>query len=111
MLTLHASDGFRDMLDSINTPFNECLEILKKNMRLDPHFSEFYYWAKENNVPIVVLSSGMVPVIETLLETLLGHKIDDHLTIVANNVESRDGKDINTPNGWQIKYHDDRYER
>ncbi|KAL4933873.1 uncharacterized protein BDV17DRAFT_278930 [Aspergillus undulatus] len=102
-------DCFKDMLDSIDTPFNECLEVLKKNMRLDPHFTEFYYWAKENNVPIVILSSGMVPVIETLLETLLGHKIDDHLTIVANDVQSRDGKDINTPNGWQIKYHDDTH--
>ncbi|KAI9376005.1 HAD-like domain-containing protein [Aspergillus egyptiacus] len=102
-------DSFRDMLDSVKTPFNECLDILRKNMRLDPHFIEFYYWAKENNVPIVVLSSGMVPVIQTLLETLLGHKLDDHITIVANDVESRDGKDINSPGGWQIKYHDDSH--
>lgn len=79
-------------------------------MALDPHFAEFYYWAKENNVPIVVLSSGMEPVIRNLLETLLGHKLDDHLTIVSNNVASRDGKDINSANGWQIKYHDDTYE-
>jgi 2-hydroxy-3-keto-5-methylthiopentenyl-1-phosphate phosphatase len=103
------SNSFRDMLDSVKVPFNECLDILRKNMRLDPYFVEFYYWAKENNVPIVVLSSGMVPVIQTLLETLLGHPIDDHLTIVANQVESRDGKDINSPGGWQIKYHDERY--
>jgi 2-hydroxy-3-keto-5-methylthiopentenyl-1-phosphate phosphatase len=96
------------MLDSVKTPFNECLDILRENMRLDPHFTEFYYWAKENNVPIVILSSGMIPVIQTLLETLLGHQLDDHLTIVANNVESRDGKDINSPGGWQITYHDDR---
>ncbi|KAL4989135.1 hypothetical protein BDW68DRAFT_176256 [Aspergillus falconensis] len=102
-------DSFRDMLDSVPNAFNDCLEILKKNMRLDPHFKEFYYWAKENNVPIVILSSGMIPVIQTLLETLLGHKIDDHLTIVANDVESRDGRDINTPGGWQIKYHDDTH--
>ncbi|KAL4913390.1 HAD-like domain-containing protein [Aspergillus aurantiobrunneus] len=102
-------DSFRDMLDSVKTPFNECLDILKKHMRLDPHFAEFYYWAKENNVPIVILSSGMIPVIRTLLETFLGHKLDDHLTIVANDVESRDGKDINTPGGWQIRYHDDSH--
>lgn len=97
------------MLDSVKVPFNECIEQLKKNMQLDPYFVEFYHWSKENNVPIVVLSSGMTPVISALFETLLGHKPDDHLVIVANDVESRDGKDINTEGGWQIKYHDDSH--
>lgn len=96
------------MLDSIKTPYNECIEYLKKNMKLDPYFVEFYKWSRENNVPIVVLSSGMVPVISALFETLLGGEPDDHLYIVANQVESRDGKDINSEGGWQIKYHDDR---
>ncbi|OJJ40462.1 hypothetical protein ASPWEDRAFT_166529 [Aspergillus wentii DTO 134E9] len=101
-------DAFRDMLDSVKTPYNECIEYLQKNMKLDPYFVEFYNWAKENNVPIVVLSSGMVPIITSLFETLLGHK-PDHLHIVANQVESRDGKDINSEGGWQIKYHDDSH--
>ncbi|EAW10699.1 putative Phosphoserine phosphatase [Aspergillus clavatus NRRL 1] len=102
-------DAFRDMLDSVKTPFNECIKTLQENMKLDPHFVEFYYWAKENNVPIVVLSSGMKPIISALFETLLGHKTDDHLYIVSNDVESRDGKDINTEGGWQIKYHDESH--
>ncbi|KAE8148308.1 hypothetical protein BDV25DRAFT_131356 [Aspergillus avenaceus] len=102
-------DAFRDMLDSVKNPFNECIEILQKNIKLDPYFLEFYNWARENNVPIVVLSSGMVPVISALFETLLGHKPGDHLHIVANDVESRDGKDINTEGGWQIKYHDESH--
>lgn len=96
------------MLDSIKTPYNECIEYLKKNMKLDPYFVEFYHWSRENNVPIVVLSSGMIPVISALFEALLGGKPDDHLYIVANEVESRDGKDINSEGGWKIKYHDDR---
>lgn len=102
-------DAFRDMLDSVKTPFNECIRVLQENMKLDPYFVEFYNWAKENNVPIVVLSSGMKPIISALFETLLGHKPDpSNLAIVSNDVESRDGKDINTEGGWQIKYHDDR---
>jgi 2,3-diketo-5-methylthio-1-phosphopentane phosphatase len=96
------------MLDSIPHPFDECKEVLKKNMKLDPHFIEFYHWAKDHNVPIVVLSSGMKPIISTLFESLLGHK-PDNLDIVANDVESRDGRDINTSHGWQIKYHDDSH--
>jgi 2-hydroxy-3-keto-5-methylthiopentenyl-1-phosphate phosphatase len=95
------------MMDSIKTPYNECIEILKKEMTLDPHFMEFYHWAQENNVPIVVLSSGMKPIIEALFEKFLGQR-PDNLTIIANDVESRDGKDINSEGGWQIKYRDDR---
>lgn len=101
-------DAFRDMLDSVKTPFNDCIAELCRHMKLDPHFVEFYQWAKANNVPIVVLSSGMIPIISALLETLLGHKPDD-IHIIANDVESRDGKDINTTGGWQIKYHDDSH--
>lgn len=96
------------MLESINTPYDQCIEILKKNMKLDPFFAEFYHWAKDNNVPIVILSSGMRPIISALLEEFLGHKPASHLHIVCNEVVSRDGKDINSEGGWQIKYHDDR---
>lgn len=95
------------MLDSVKTPFNECIEELLKTVKLDPYFAEFYEWAKANNVPIVVLSSGMIPIIRALLENLLGHKAE-HLHIVANDVQSRGGKDINSEDGWEIKYHDDR---
>ena len=95
-------------MDSIKTPYNECIKELTEKMELDPYFREFYLWAKEVNVPIVVLSSGMIPIIKALLDTLLGHDTDRTLTIIANDVESRDGKDINSEGGWQIKYHDDR---
>jgi 2-hydroxy-3-keto-5-methylthiopentenyl-1-phosphate phosphatase len=101
-------DAFREMLDSINTPFNECIEILKKNMKLDPYFEKFYYWAKENNVPIVILSGGMRPIIRALLEEFLGHEPGSHLHIVSNQVVSRDGKDINSEGGWKIEFHDGR---
>lgn len=103
------SDAFRLMLESIKTPYDECIEILKKNMKLDPYFEEFYYWAEKNNVPIVILSSGMRPIISALLEKFLGHEPKSHLTIVCNEVIPRDGKDINSEGGWQIKYHDERW--
>lgn len=95
------------MLDSVKIPYDECIRILRDNMKLDPHFAEFYYWAKENNVPIVILSSGMVPIIHALLVALLGHE-PDHIQIVANDVKSRDGRDINSEGGWEIVFHDDR---
>lgn len=102
------SDAFKDMLDSVKTPINECIEGLLKSVKLDPYFVEFYEWARANNVPVVVLSSGLIPIISALFENLLGHK-PEHLHIIANDVQSRDGKDINSEGGWAIKFHDDRY--
>ncbi|OQE24560.1 hypothetical protein PENSTE_c007G06018 [Penicillium steckii] len=107
--TLGFRDAFREMLGSIKTPYDECIATLLKNMKLDPYFEKFYYWARDNNVPIVILSSGMKPIISALLEKFLGHKPGDHLHIVCNEVVSRDGKDINSEGGWEIKYHDDSH--
>ncbi|KAM5462539.1 hypothetical protein MferCBS49748_006446 [Microsporum ferrugineum] len=101
-------DGFREMLDSIDAPYDECINFLCQRVTLDPHFTEFYNWAKDNNVPVVVLSSGMVPIIHALLIKLLGHE-PENIQIVANQVASRDGKDINSKGGWQIAFHDDSH--
>ncbi|KAL2131877.1 hypothetical protein VTI74DRAFT_4489 [Chaetomium olivicolor] len=100
-------DAFRDMLDSINTPFDECIDILRRNISLDPGFKAFYEWARENNVPIVVLSGGMEPIIRALLAHMLGQEAADVMQIVSNDVAPREGKSINEAGGWQIVYHDD----
>lgn len=99
-------DSFLEQFDSITAPYNECLEILRKNIKLDPGFNEFYKWSKENNVPIVILSSGAHPMIRTLLDTLLGPGWD--IQIVSNDVVPRNGKTINEEGGWRISFHDDR---
>ncbi|KAK2873445.1 hypothetical protein FQN49_002368 [Arthroderma sp. PD_2] len=101
-------DGFQEMLDSIDAPFDEGVDFLCERGTLDPHFTEFYNWAKDNNVPVVVLSSGMVPIIHALLVKLLGHE-PENVQIVANQVSSRDGKDINSKGGWKIEFHDDSH--
>lgn len=104
----HFRDAFREMLDSVNTPLDQCIDILCSNITLDPGFKEFFEWARENNVPIVVLSGGMEPIIRALLAHLLGKEAADTLQIVSNNVAPREGKSINEAGGWQIVYHDDR---
>lgn len=101
-------DSFRGMMDSVKTPYNKCIETLLENIQLDVGFKEFYTWARANNVPVVVLSSGMEPIIRALLKHLVGPDADD-MSIVSNDVASRDGKDINEEGGWQIVFHDERY--
>jgi 2,3-diketo-5-methylthio-1-phosphopentane phosphatase len=101
-------DSFQGMMDSVKTPYDQCIKILLENIKLDPAFKQFYTWCRANNVPVVVLSSGMVPIIRALLLQLVGPEAED-IQIVSNNVASRDGKNINEEGGWQIVFHDDRY--
>ncbi|KAL1861684.1 hypothetical protein VTK73DRAFT_6969 [Phialemonium thermophilum] len=100
-------DSFREMMDSIKTPFHECISVLTKNIRLDPGFPAFYAWARANNVPVVILSGGMRPIIRALLAQWLGEEEVKHIQIVSNDVAPRPGKSIDEEGGWQIQFHDD----
>lgn len=104
---MHSRDAFRKMMDSIKKPFPECVDYLVKNIKLDPHFNEYYQWALQNNIPTVIVSSGMQPIIRAILRNLVGPDADK-LAIVCNEVEARPGKKLEEEGGWQIKYHDDR---
>jgi 2,3-diketo-5-methylthio-1-phosphopentane phosphatase len=101
-------DSFREMMDSIKSPYDQCIKTLVENITLDPYFKEFYDWTRANNVPVVVLSSGMVPIISALLQHLVGPEAND-IQIVSNDVAPRDGKSINEEGGWQIIFHDERW--
>ncbi|GAQ05943.1 pdp3-interacting factor 1 [Aspergillus lentulus] len=105
--TLAFRDAFQAMLDSVRLPFNECLRIVQESIQLDPGFVNFYLWAKEKSIPIVILSSGMTPMIEALLFSLFAGK-PSNIYVNANNIAPHNGKHINMVGGWQIKYRDDR---
>jgi 2-hydroxy-3-keto-5-methylthiopentenyl-1-phosphate phosphatase len=96
-------DSFRDMMDSITKPYDQCIQFLVDNIKLDPHFAEFYQWSLENNIPVVVLSGGMEPVIHALLTKLVGPTADK-MQVVGNYVGAREGKQINEEGGWQIQF-------
>lgn len=93
-------DAFKDMLDSVKTPFPECIDTLVKNIKLDPGFKDFYNWCLEKNIPVIVLSSGMEPIIRALLKELVGPTAEK-IEIISNQVK------INDDGSWDIIYHDD----
>lgn len=95
-------DGFQKMLDSIDTPFPECIEFLKKNVKLDSGFKDFYNYCSNNGIPVVVISSGMKPVIYNLLITLVGQEAVDNIEIYSNDVTTVDEKS----GKWDIVYRD-----
>ena len=99
-------DSFQDMINSIKTPFPECIRLLCENITLDPGFNDFYKWSREAKVPVIVLSSGMTPIIRALLVHLIGPEAND-IEIVCNEVVDRPGMTKDQEGGWNIKYHDD----
>ncbi|KAI4116897.1 MAG: hypothetical protein LQ345_002757 [Seirophora villosa] len=99
-------DSFWEMMESVKTPFPECIKLLCENIKLDPYFKEFYHWSRENKVPVIVLSSGMTPIIRSLLVHLIGPEAND-IEIVSNEVVDKAGKTKDQEDGWQLKYHDD----
>ncbi|KAL2841824.1 HAD-like domain-containing protein [Aspergillus pseudodeflectus] len=105
-------EAFKTMLDSVQLPFDMCLEALKENIEFDSHFTAFYHWAKEHEVPIVVLSSGMAPIIQALLEKLLGGK-PENIYVVANDIEPRRGEekgcDYIMKRDWEISFRDNSH--
>ncbi|KAK6497670.1 hypothetical protein TWF481_012075 [Arthrobotrys musiformis] len=96
---LNFRDAFTLMLESINHPFDDCIDILKKNIPLDPGFKDFYSWCKSQGIPVIVVSSGMRPIIKALLLNYLNDpSAADELEIYANDTEfAEDGS-------WKIKW-------
>jgi 2-hydroxy-3-keto-5-methylthiopentenyl-1-phosphate phosphatase len=56
--------------------------------------------ARQNAVPVIVVSSGMVPVTRGLLLTLLGEELMRDIEIVANGTKVRPpGNSLDEPDG------------
>ena len=96
------------MMESVKTPYPECIRLLCENIKLDPHFSDFYKWSREAHVPVIVLSSGMLPIIRALLVHLAGPEAND-IEIVCNEAVDRPPKKMDEEGGWRLKFHDDSH--
>jgi len=79
-------DAFKEMLDSIHVPLEECKEVLKKNIKIDPGFKTFYEWCRAHDIPFIIVSSGMEPLIRAVLSNLLDEEAQD-IEIISNSVE------------------------
>ncbi|KAG0251336.1 hypothetical protein BGZ95_006919, partial [Linnemannia exigua] len=67
-------------------------------VRLDPGFRAFHRYCQENQIPITVVSIGIQPLIEELLNRYLG--VDHGITVRANGLTTR-------PDGtWKVLWRD-----
>jgi len=96
-------ESFWEMLESLHPhSFEECKQLLLDNIKLDPKFDAFYEWCLAQQIPVIVLSSGMIPIIRSILVHLLGPKAEN-IEIIANNV------DVISDKEWHIVFHDDSH--
>ncbi|KAG8750667.1 hypothetical protein FRC14_000321, partial [Serendipita sp. 396] len=86
------------MLDSIPLSFDECKETLRRNIKLDPGFADFYAWCKSVDIPVVIVSSGMSPWIRAVLSNLIGEEEAANMEVISNDVAyDENGR-------WHIRY-------
>lgn len=95
-------DGFRTMLESVHAPFDELTQKATAAIGLDPGFKDFFKWAKEANVPVTIVSSGMEPIIRSIMGNLIGEEDAAQIDIVSNDVKYTDPEGKGT--SWEIVF-------
>ncbi|KAI0026798.1 HAD-like domain-containing protein [Vararia minispora EC-137] len=93
-------DGFRQDLESVvakGYKFEECKKILRESIKLDEGFKEFYKFCSASDIPVIVVSSGMEPIIRAVLSNLLGEH-EKEIAIISNDAE------VKEDDTWMIKY-------
>jgi len=101
------SVAFVEQMHSIDRPLQECIDFQYKYTNLEPGFAHFYRWAKASNVPVIVLSGGVEPMIRALLSKLLGPTEAAEIEIISNEVMALSGDEIVSDRDWKVKLHDD----
>ncbi|KAJ7440270.1 hypothetical protein FB451DRAFT_1415300 [Mycena latifolia] len=75
------ADGFREMLE---------------NIKLDPGFKDLHAWCSAQDIPVVIVSSGMAPNIHAVLSELVGEEVADTIDIADVEIAAN-GK-------WAIRF-------
>ncbi|KAK1750191.1 phosphoserine phosphatase [Echria macrotheca] len=106
--TMTFREASREQLESIQIGLDKCIKKAIAHLRIDDGFIPFYQWAVSVGVPIVILSGGLVSLIEAVLKPLVGDELLG-IEIVANEAMPRDGfQSVNQDGGsWTIDFRDD----
>jgi len=82
-------DAFKEMLESVNEKykFEDAKALVKQNITLDSGFKPFLQWSKSVGIPIVIVSSGMVPIIKAIFGNLVGEDEAASIEVIANDAD------------------------
>ncbi|KAL9934973.1 hypothetical protein V8E36_006049 [Tilletia maclaganii] len=95
-------DGFKQMLASVHEDFPHVTKLATDAIKLDPGFKAFFQWAKEVKLPVVIVSSGMEPIIRSIMSNLIGEEDAAQIDIVSNDVKYTDAEGKGTE--WEIVF-------
>ena len=87
---IHYREGFKKMIESVHHPFHEMEELVRRDVKLDPGFKEFYAFSKDHHIPVIVVSSGMTPIIRSIFSNLIGEKDANEIDVISNEVKFTD---------------------
>jgi HAD superfamily phosphoserine phosphatase-like hydrolase len=80
----------------VHVSIDEADALLRERTRFDPSFAQFVAQCEAEGIPLTVLSSGVLPLIErAFARNGLGH-----VTILANEIDP-------LPTGWRFRFRDD----
>ncbi|KAG1729576.1 HAD-like domain-containing protein [Suillus lakei] len=87
-------DAFRKMI--VTHTFEFCKNAVANNIKVDDTFKAFYEFCETNDIPVVIVSSGMEPIIRAVLNKHLASL--DGIQIISNEVKTYDD------GNWEIQY-------
>ncbi|KAH9205879.1 HAD-like domain-containing protein [Leptodontidium sp. 2 PMI_412] len=102
-----------DQMHSINYSLEDCIEFQCKFIELDHGFVTFYRWARAFNIPVIILSGGLQPLIRALLAKLLDPEEASAIELHSNDVEPEVidpeaiDADVHRRRNWKVKLHDE----
>ena len=99
-------EAFVEQMHSIDSTLEECAAYQCMHSDLDAGFAEFYEWAKACDIPVIVLSAGLQPLIRALIARLLGPEVAAEIEIISNEAVAWKDPDQSTRRDWQVKLHD-----
>ncbi|KAJ9612052.1 hypothetical protein H2200_003647 [Cladophialophora chaetospira] len=91
--------SFREVSDelyaSLDVPFEDCFEVMKTALDIDPDFQDFHEFCVNNSIPFNVISAGLKPVLRKVLDHFIGEEMSKHIEIVANDAKVTESDDGN----------------
>ncbi|KAJ4302697.1 hypothetical protein N0V90_001587 [Kalmusia sp. IMI 367209] len=106
--TIDSNDHLVYQMHSLNHSLEDCIEFQRKTIHLDAGFRTFYDWAKASNVPVVILSGGLRPLILALLGKVLREAEIPEVELFSNEVEhSHDNITADFRRNWSVRLHDE----
>lgn len=78
-------DASEALWGSLKIPFDDGFLVMQEKLELDPGFREFHEFCLANGYPFNVISAGLRPVLQRVLDVFLGESVRSLMNFRGNN--------------------------